>query len=97
MAKWTAALLLQATHPCSANAAKQSVPANRDAGTCGKDLAGQGKREPQHVPAVSSSRVASSEPKPGRVTTAWPLASLGISLLPLERDPMQTHVVRFAC
>lgn len=58
VAKWTPAISLEAAQPCSA---KLLVPANKR-WSCGKDLAGQGKREPQHLPAVSSGRVESSVP-----------------------------------
>lgn len=72
-------------------AAKLLVPANKR-WSCGKDLAGQGKGEPQHLPAVSSGRVESSVPNWEKVRAAWALDSLGISLLPLERDPVQTQM-----
>lgn len=59
---------------------------------------GPGRAGKERAPAPPSSELWQGGElcaKLGKVHTAWPLDSLGRSLLPFERDPVWAHVVRF--
>jgi len=61
---------------------------------------GPGRSRKEKAPAPPSSELQQGGElcaKLGKVHATWPPDSLGISVLPLERDPVQAHLARFTC